>query len=54
MHCWIGFPLLVQRSVVEGGSVTTHLAASRTVFIPKSSTVDDNGLIVRSLDALRP
>ena len=42
------------KSVVEGGSVPTHFAASRTVFIPKSSTVDDNGLIVRSLDALRP
>ena len=24
------------RSVVEGGSVSTHFAASRTVFIPKS------------------
>ena len=41
-------------SVVEGGSVPTHSAASRTVFIPKSSTVDDTGLIVRSPDALRP
>ena len=32
------------KSVVEGGSVPTHFAASRTAFIPKSSTVDDNGL----------
>ena len=39
--------------VVEGGSVPTRFAASRTVVIPKSSTVDDNGLIVRSSDALR-
>ena len=29
-------------------------AASRTVFIPKSSTVDDNGLIVRSPYPLSP
>ena len=40
--------------VLEGGAVPTHFAASRTRFIPKSSTVDDNGLIVRSSDALRP
>ena len=32
----------------------THFAASRTVFILKSPTVDDKGLIVRSPDALRP
>ena len=42
------------RFVVERGSVPTRFAASRTVFIPRSSTVDDNGLIVWSLDALRP
>ena len=39
---------------MDGGSVSTHFAASRTVVISKSSTVDDNGLIVRSPDALRP
>ena len=36
------------KRVLEGGAVI------RTVFIPKSSTVDDNGLIVRPPDALRP
>ena len=46
MRCWIGFPLIVR--------CTKCFAASRTVFIPKSSIVDDNGLIVRSPDALRP
>ena len=40
--------------VLEGGAVPSQFAASRTVFIPKSSTVDDNGLIVISPDALRP
>ena len=39
--------------VVEGGSVTTHFVVSRTVFILKSSTVENNGVTVRSLDALR-
>ena len=34
---------------MEGGSVTTHFAASRTDFIP-----NDNGLIVRSPGALLP
>ena len=42
------------RFVVEGGSIPTHFVASRTVFIPKSSTVHDNGRIVRSPDVLRP
>ena len=37
------------KSVVEGGSVPTHSAASRTVFIPKSSTVDDHGLSHREI-----
>ena len=39
--------------MLEGGAVLAHFAASRTVFIPKSSTVDDDGLIVTSPDALR-
>ena len=50
-----GSPILFKAHtyVVEGGSVHTHiLAASRTVFIPKSSIVDDKGLIGRSPDAL--
>ena len=44
----------VYKRVLEGGVVPTHLAASKTVFIPKSSTVHDNGVIVKSSDALRP
>ena len=48
------FLLNAYKSVVEGGSVPTHFAVSRTDFIPESSTVDDNGLIVRSSDASRP
>ena len=31
-----------------------HFAESRTVFIPKTSDIDDNGRIIRSPDALRP
>ena len=42
------------RYVVEGGFVSSRYAASSTVFIPKSSSVDDNKLIIRSPDALRP
>ena len=42
------------RCVLEGGAVSTHFGGSRTVFIPKSSTAEDFGLIVRSPDALRP
>ena len=42
------------KRVLEGGAVPAHFAASRTVFIPNSPTVDDNGLIMRSPDALRP
>ena len=40
------------RSIVEGGSVPLRFAG-RTVFIPKSSAVDDNRLIIRSPDVLR-
>ena len=42
------------RFVADAGAVPPRFAASRTVFIPKTSTVDDNGRIVRSPDALRP
>ena len=41
------FEFNANNPVVEGGSVTTHPAA-------RSFTVDDNGLIVRSPDVLRP
>ena len=40
--------------LLEGGSVPEHFAESRTVFIPKTSDIDDNGRIIRSPDALRP
>ena len=42
------------RSLLEGGTVPEHFAESRTVFIPKTSDIDDNGRIIRSPDALRP
>ena len=38
----------------EGGTVPQHFAESRTVFIPKTSDIDDDGRIIRSPDALRP
>ena len=52
----LGFLFLFNacKRVLQGGAVPTHFAASRTVFVPKSSDVDDNGLVVRSPDALRP
>ena len=40
--------------MLEGGTVLAQFAASRTVFIPKSPDVDNNGRIVRSPEALRP
>ena len=40
--------------MIEGGPDTAQFAASGTVFILMSSDVDDNGFIVRSMDALRP
>ena len=36
------------KCVLEGGVVLTHFAWSRTIFIPKSSTAEDYGLIVGS------
>ena len=40
--------------VLEGGTIPALFAESRTVFIPKSSNVDNDGRIVRSPEALRP
>ena len=40
--------------LLEGGSVPEHFAERRTVFIHKTSDIDDNGRIIRSPDALRP
>ena len=42
------------KHVLEGGTIPALFAESRTVFIPKSSDVDNNGRIVRSPEALRP
>ena len=42
-----------KKYVLEGGAIPAEFA-SRTVFIPKSSDVDNNGFMVRSSDALRP
>ena len=40
--------------MLEGGTVPEHFAESRTVFIPKTSDIDDNGRIFSSPEALRP
>ena len=48
------FLFKVYQHILAGGLVLLQFAASRTVFIPKSSEVDNNGFIVRSPDALRP
>ena len=40
--------------VAEGGGFPQFFAASRTVFIPISSTVEDWSRIVRCPDALQP
>ena len=37
----------------EGNTVPEYFAESRTVLIPKTSDIDDNGRISRSFDALR-
>ena len=42
------------KHVLEGDSIPARFAESRTVFIPMSSDVDNNGRIVRSPEALRP
>ena len=48
------FPFNAYRALLEGGTVPDHFAESRTVFIPKTSDIDDNGRIIRSPDAFRP
>ena len=42
------------KAVLEGSVTPDCFAESRTVLIPKSSDVDNNGRIVRSPEALRP
>ena len=44
----------VYTAVLEGNAIPDCCAESRTVFIPKTSDIDDNGRIIRSPDALRP
>ena len=46
--------LMLAESLLEGVAVPEHFAESRTVFIPQTSDIDDNGRIIRSPDALRP
>ena len=43
-----------KRAVLEGSTIPDCFAESRTVSIPKTSDIDDNGRIIRSPDALRP
>ena len=42
------------QSQLEGGTVPEHFAESRTVLIPKTCDIDDQGRIIRSPHALRP
>ena len=48
------FPCNAYKHLVEGGAVPEHFAISRTVFIPKSSDIDENGRIIPSPEASRP
>ena len=42
------------KNLLEGGAVPEHFAERWTVFIPRTSDIDDKGRIIRSPDALRP
>ena len=42
------------QAVLEGSTIPDCFAESRTIFIPKTSDIDDFGRIIRSPDALRP
>ena len=42
------------QAILQGSALPAAFGASRTVFIPKSSAVDAQGLIVRSPESLRP
>ena len=46
--------LYAYQAVLEGSSIPDCFAVSRTIFIPKTSDIDDLGRIIRSPDALRP
>ena len=45
---------LMLTELLKGGAVPEHFVENRTVSIPKTSVIDDNGRIIRSPDALRP
>ena len=54
-EAWVlSFSSTRKKHVLEGGASLALFAESRTVFIPKSSDVDNNGHVVRSPEALRP
>ena len=42
------------KAALEGSTIPTCFAESKTVFIPRTSDTDDLGRIIRSPDALRP
>ena len=44
----------VYNHVLEGGTIPERFAERRTVLIPKTSDIDDNGRIIRSPEAQRP
>ena len=51
-RCWFSVSSSCPRT--KCGTEGRLFAASRTVFIPECATVDDQGRVVRSLDALWP
>ena len=55
MRWWIGISIPVQRMQIRGGGGLgpSPFRCEQDHIFPKSSTVDDNGLIVRSPDASR-
>ena len=48
------FLFLAYQDVLGGSAIPDCFAECRTIFIPKTSDIDDFGRIIRSLDALRP
>ena len=51
--CQVLFDADARRQLLGDGGLPHLFAASRTVFIPKFATADDQGQIVRSAGALR-
>ena len=50
----LSVPFQRKKYLSEGGAVPEHFSESCTVFIPKTSDIDDHGRIFGSPDALRP